>query len=261
MSFAARRPDRTSPLPLWAQVVADLERRLSAGAFADGLPPERDLIAEYGISRHTMREALRRVQDRGLISRERGRGTFARPATIEQRTGSLYSLFRSVEDQGFEQRSRVIELDQRTAPEIATRLGLAADIAFVYLHRLRFADATPIATDELWLRADVASPLLEVDFTHTAVYAELEQRCGVQPGAGWERLHPVMPSAGERTLLGLPARQPAFLVERFTSVNGQPFEWRRTVIRGDRYAFRSSWGDGGAALDEPAFSYVDTAAH
>ncbi|MFN0027175.1 MAG: GntR family transcriptional regulator [Acidimicrobiales bacterium] len=258
MSSTARRPDRTNPLPLWAQVVADLTRRLSAEEFAAGLPAERDLIAEYGISRHTMREALRQLKDQGLISRERGRGTFASPATIEQRTGSLYSLFRSIEDQGFEQRSRVIGLDRRLAPAIAERLGLPADTALVYLHRLRFADTTPIATDELWLRADVAEPLLEVDFTHTAVYAELDQRCGVRPGAGWERVHPVMPSAAERALLEIPARQPAFLVERFTTVGGLPFEWRRTVIRGDRYAFRSSWGDGGATLDEPAFAYVAT---
>ncbi len=257
----ASQPDRTSPLPLWAQVVADMERRLSAGEFVGGLPPERDLIAEYGISRHTMREALRRLEDRGLISRERGRGTFALPATIEQRPGSLYSLFRSIEDQGFEQRSRVLALDQRVARDVAVRLDLTADTEFVYLHRLRFADAAPIATDELWLRADVARPLLDADFTHTAVYVELRRRCGVSPGAGWERVHPVLPDPAERSLLEIPALAPAFLVERFTTVGGRPFEWRRTVIRGDRYAFRSTWGDNGTALDHTGLTYVPTAPH
>ena len=253
MSNAARI-DRESPLPLWAQVLDDLRRRMALGEFERGLPAERDLIEQYEVSRHTMRDALRRLHAEGLISRERGRGTFVRRSSIEQRTGSLYSLFRSIEDQGFVQRSHVLDLDERTAPDIATGMGLAPDTLFVYLHRLRCADDTPIATDELWLVADIARGLLDVDFEHTAVYIELEQRCGVRPGAGWERVQPIIPSARERELLDLPNRQPAFLVERFTESVRGPLEWRRTVIRGDRYSFRSSWNASGRALDEPAFT-------
>jgi GntR family transcriptional regulator len=255
MASQARRPDRENPLPLWAQVLTDLRRRLAAGEFEAGLPAERELIAEYDVSRHTMRDALRRLHGEGLISRERGRGTFVKHAPIEQRTGSLYSLFRSIEDHGFEQRSKVLDLDRRTAPHVAAQMELPARTPFVYLRRLRCADLTPIATDEAWLVANVAAPLLKVDFEHTAVYAELQRLCGVRPGAGWERVQPIVPSREERELLDLPARQPAFLVERYTDTDaGKPLEWRRTVIRGDLYTFRSSWTASGKAVDEGAFS-------
>jgi GntR family transcriptional regulator len=257
MTSKARQLDRDSPLPLWAQVLDDVRRRLAAGEFAGGLPAERELISEYSVSRHTVRDALRRLHNEGLISRERGRGTFAKRPPIEQHTGSLYSLFRSIEDQGFEQRSKVMDLDERSAADVALEMGLPEDTAFVYLHRLRFADATPIATDELWLVATVARPLLHTNFEHTAVYTELERRCGVRAGAGWERIQPTMPTAQERALLQLGTRQPAFLVERFTSSDRGPLEWRRTVIRGDRYAFRSSWSSSGRPIDDPAFSAQD----
>jgi len=232
-------------------VLDDLRRRLEAGEFDRGFPPERELIEQYRVSRHTVRDAMTRLREAGVISRERGRGTFLRPATIEQPTGALYSLFRSVEDQGFEQRSTV--LDQRFVrdSQAADRLGLETGAELFYLRRVRCADQTPIATDEVWLPATVCPTLLDVDFAHTALYVELERRCGIRPRSGWERVSPILPSAQERHLLRLPTRQPVFLVERFTESGGHPLEWRRTVIRGDHYSFLTSWGASGEDSPRP----------
>ncbi len=256
MTSLINKPDRSSPMPLWAQVLADIRRRLDAGEFADGFPPERELVDQYAISRHTMRDAMRRLHTEGLIDRERGRGTFVRQQTIEQRTGVLYSLFRSIEDQGFEQRSKVLTLEQRHDADVASRLGVTATTPFVYLHRLRNADDTPIATDELWIPAKIAKPLLDVDFEHTSVYEELERRCGVRPGAGWERVHPILPNRAERAMLDITATEPAFLVERFTSHQRRPLEWRRTIIRGDLYTFITNWADNGSPHDRPTFAPI-----
>ncbi len=245
-------------MPLWAQVLDDMHQRLARGEFADGFPPERELIAQYEVSRHTLREVMRKLHNEGLIDRERGRGTFMRQQPIEQRTGALYSLFRSIEEQGFEQRSKVLTLDQRSDAEVAARLALPLNTAFVYLHRLRYADSVPIAIDELWLPLKLAKPLLSVDFEHTAVYTELEHVCGIRPGAGWERVHPVLPSREERGLLDIGAREPAFLVERRTSFRAQALEWRRTVIRGDLYTFLFSWTDTGAQRERPSFAPTES---
>lgn len=242
-------------MPLWAQVLDDMRSRLASGEFAAGLPAERELIDQYKVSRHTMREAMRRLHADGLINRERGRGTFIRTnQNIEQRTGSLYSLFRSIEDQGFEQRSKVLELDERSDPAVATNLGVDPATKFVYLHRIRNADDTPIATDELWIPSEYAAPFLKTDFEHTAVYAELERQCGIRPGAGWERVQPIIPSKSERALLGTSAKIPAFLIERCTTYRGQPLEWRRTVVRGDLYTFMTTWTDMGEQRDRPSFA-------
>ncbi len=236
--------------------MADLRRRLTSGEFTDGLPPERELIEQYEVSRHTMRDAMRRLHSEGLIDRERGRGTFLRTQPIEQTAGSLYSLFRSIEDQGFEQRSEVLDLDERTAPSIADQLKLPESTSFVYLRRIRNADDTPIATDEIWMPASIAAPLLTVDFRHTAVYVELDRLCGARPESGWERIHPVIPSPDERKLLQLKRQEPGFLVERSTVFGGKPLEWRRTVIRGDMYTFVTEWR---SPLNRETSSFAPTA--
>jgi GntR family transcriptional regulator len=240
----AARIDRRSPLPLWAQVLDDLRVRLAAGELTERFPTDRELMERYRVSRHTVREAVRRLQAEGLLERERGRGTFVRPAAIEQSLGTLYSLFRSIEDQGFSQRSDVRALDVRTDAAAAAMLELAPDEPLVYLERVRWADDDPIAVDCSWLPAGIAEPLLEVDFRRTALYQELADRCRVVPTSGWERIRPALPTAEQRRLLGLDPDQAVFAVERVARDGHRPLEWRHSVVRGDRYAFVARWGVG-----------------
>ncbi len=126
-------------MPLWAQVLADLRRRLDAGEFVDGFPTDVELTHHYEVSRHTAREAVRHLQDEGVISRERGRGTFVNAPTFEQATGAIYSLFRSIEERGLEQRSEVLDLSEATNADVAGRLELPAGEPLVRLERLRLA--------------------------------------------------------------------------------------------------------------------------
>ena len=99
------RLDRHSPLPLWAQLEAALKQRLDAGDFDERFPTDNELVEEYGVSRHTVREAIRHLNRSGILRRERGRGTVVNRSEFEQPLGTLYSLFRSVESSGALQRS------------------------------------------------------------------------------------------------------------------------------------------------------------
>lgn len=230
-------------MPLWAQVLDDLRRRLASGELSGRFPTDRELVDTYGVSRQTVRDAVRRLHDEGIVTRERGRGSFVRPPAIEQPLGNLYSLFRSIEAQGYEQRSIVRCLDERTDPTAAGHLEVAHDEPLVHVERVRLADDEPVAVDRAWLPSAVARPLLDADLTHTALHTELVQRCGVRPSGGWERIRPALPSPEHRRLLGVPARSPVFDLERLTRSGTVAVEWRRATIRGDRYAFTATWGD------------------
>lgn len=248
------RIDRSNPLPLWAQVLEDLRRRLAGGEFAAQFPTDNDLIDHYGVSRHTVRDAVRRLQDEGVVNRERGRGTFVTAPAVERSWGAgvVYSLFRSVESQGFEQRSEVLDLSETDDEIVAGHLDLPLDAPLVRLERLRLVDRQPLAHDVVWLPASIARPLLDVDFTHTALYDELATRCGVRPTAGSERVHAVVPGRAVRDLLGLGAHQAAFAMERSSRAGEEPVEWRETVVRGDRYSFVATWSGPGRRDGSPA---------
>lgn len=228
-------------MPLWAQVLEDLRDRLDRGEFTGEFPTDLQLTHEYGVSRHTAREAVRRLQNEGVVSRERGRGTFVRSPAFEQPTGAIYSLFRSIEASGREQRSQVVSLGVTTDAAVAAQLELPAHAELVRLERVRCVDSSVLAHDTAWLPADLARPLLDVDFTHTALYDELSTRCGVRPTAGTEWIATELPGAEDRDLLGIPGKQPVFRITRRSSAGDRVIEWRETVVRGDRYTFVAQW--------------------
>ena len=257
VSVSGRRPvDRASALPLWAQVHADLQRRLDGGEFTDVFPGELALVTEYAVSRHTVREALRRLRSDGIVVAERGRvPRVAPPGVIEQPLGALYSLFASVEAAGQVQRSVVRALDIRADEVVAARLELEKSAPLLYLERLRLAAEVPLAVDRVWLPASLAAPLLKTDFTHTALYDELARRCGVRLSGGREHLRAVLPTSAERAALGVGDGVAAFAIERLACSGSHPVEWRHTLIRGDRFTVSAQFSarDGyrldGAGLD------------
>lgn len=226
--------------PLWAQVLEDLRGRIAAGEFPDRFPGDVDLVAHYGVSRHTVREALRRLQADGLLERRRGRGSFVLGPQIEQPVGTLYSLFRSIEERGIVQESVVRVLEERCDAEASAMLECPGE-TLVYLERLRLADGAPIAIDCAWLPLRLAEPLLTTDFHRTALYEQLAAQCGIRLTSGWERVRPVLPDRGQRALLGIGARQPAFAIERIGLLDDRPVEWRHSVVRGDRFSFVARW--------------------
>ncbi|MGH3934968.1 MAG: GntR family transcriptional regulator [Pseudonocardiaceae bacterium] len=235
-SGGPRAVDRASALPLWAQVHADLRRRLDDGEFVNAFPGELTLVAEYAVSRHTVREALRRLRCAGVVIAERGRAPrVAEPRMIEQPLGALYSLFASVEAAGQVQRSVVRALDLRADGIVAAHLELEESTPLLYLERLRLAAEAPLAVDRVWLPASLAAPLLKVDFTHTALYDELADRCGVRLSGGREHLWAVVPTAAQRALLGIGPGVAAFSIDRLACSGGTPIEWRHTLVRGDRF--------------------------
>ncbi|MDW3219041.1 MAG: GntR family transcriptional regulator [Acidimicrobiales bacterium] len=238
--------DRASDLPLWAQLETELRRALDAGEFDDRFPTDLELTRRYDVSRHTVREAVGRIQADGLLRRVRGRGTVVERPRFEQRLGALYSLFTSIEAEGVEQRSEVIAVGLATDAEVAARLDLADDAELFRLERIRYADDEPLAIDIAWLDAELGRPLLDADFSHTALYDELERRCQCRPDRGWERIAPVIPTAAEADVLGASADEAAFRVERLGQLGDRVIEWRVTLIRGDRYRFFADWSAAGS---------------
>lgn len=233
-------------MPLWAQVSADLRRRCGSGAFTDGVPGEMVLTEEYQVSRHTIREALRALRSEGVISSSRGR-TSTVQSGFSQNLGTVYSLFRSIESQGAEQTSEVLRLEITADADVAERLGLPEQTRLLLLERLRCADGIPLAHDVSYLPHTLAHPLLTADFSHAALY-DLLQAIGVVVDAGREELTAATATKEIAALLDIEVGAPVLSIDRVTLAQGQPIEWRRTEVRGDRFTVESTWSSGTTRL-------------
>ena len=202
-----------------------------------GFPPERELIAQYEVSRHTLREVMRKLHTEGLIDRERGRGTFMRQQPIEQRAGALYSLFRSIEEQGFEQRSKVLTLDNAATPTWPS--GLASPPTPRSSTCTGCATPIPCRSPSMSCGCQSSSPSRCSQSTSSTPRSTPSSNGCVESdpapaGNASTRFCRVVKNAPCSTSVLVNQRSSC---ERCTSFRTQPLEWRRTVIRGDLYTF------------------------
>ena len=129
------------------QIEAALERAIASGELEPGdrLPPERELARRLRVSRMTLRQALRALEGRGLVSRRVGRdgGTFVEEPKLEL-TG-LAALSDQLRSLGREAGARVLSARERqAAPAEETALGAQRVFEVV---RVRSADGSPVALE------------------------------------------------------------------------------------------------------------------
>lgn len=235
--------DRRSALPLWAQLLDELRPQLDRLGPGERLPTEQELTSRYGVSRNTVRQALRELRFEGRLVSERGRRSRV-PVVHEQQQGMLWSLFRSPPGSGAEHSSTVLALRRTTDPVAAHHLEVGPRTPLVYLERLRLLAGEPLAHDRVWLPADLAGPLLEADLRHRSLYDELLARCAIVLEAGEETVSATLLERRETRLLGCPARSAGLVLHRRSCWRGRFVEWRETVVAACRFRLHTSWPAG-----------------
>lgn len=229
---------RSSQIPLYHQVANDIRGRIAAGAWEPGrrIPSEPELSSLYGASRITIRQALAILTREGLITRQRGRGSFVRDARIIARPSRLTSFTAEMRAKGVVTSSRVLVFEvAETDDAVASRLGVPPGTLMLRLERLRFGDGEPIGIQTSILPAALFGGLLEVDFSRTSLYEELERRYGVVIDDAHETFIATILEGDAAMLLEVPHLAPGFIVERIGLSQGHPVEYTRSLMRGDRY--------------------------
>ncbi|MDZ4351652.1 MAG: GntR family transcriptional regulator [Arthrobacter sp.] len=233
--------ERASPGPLWKTVSSKLLEAVLDGEFVDGFPGELELAQRYGVSRGTIRAALKPLRDAGHITAHPGR----KPTVVAGRStayGPIYSVLASIRESGMRHGSVVLEQHLVTNPEVAEKLSLPPDAELFHLSRIRLADDEPIGLDQVWLPAAIAGELVEADFRDASLYGELDRRCGVVLDGGTEQLTAVLASPAQALLLGCAEGSPLLLIERTGCHRARDLEFRRSYVLGDRVAIATAFG-------------------
>lgn len=234
--------DRTSPLPLWAQLADDLRARIARNEFVERFPTDEEMVRDYAVSRQTVREAVRHLERAGVVERQRGRGSFLRRAAeLEQPVQGFYSLAGSIAGQGLEESSRVLSCEPARNAEAAAALGLDPDAPLTFIERLRIAGKHPLALDRSWLPEPLGAKLTREDLEHGSLYEAITRRAGVTVTGGRERIRATAGDARTRNMLELPRDEAILEVERLALAGANAVEWRISALRGDRFSFTAEW--------------------
>jgi len=203
----------------------------------DMLPSERDLAGRMGLSRVTVRKALRGLVDSGLVVQRQGSGTYVAdaPPRMEQALSRLTSFSEDMRLRGMVAGSRwLMRETSPPAPDETMRLALSPSDRVVRLRRLRLANEVPIAIETAVLaERDLPDPAAVQGSLYDVLQAQ-----GLPPVRALQHISAVNLSARDAGLLGVVTGAAALGITRVTFLaDGRPVEFTRSLYRGDAYDF------------------------
>ncbi|MFB3739089.1 MAG: GntR family transcriptional regulator [Candidatus Velamenicoccus archaeovorus] len=173
------------PRPRVEAVRATLRTWIASGRLRRGrrLPPEPELAAELGVSRATLREALRPLEDEGLLTRTRGAGTFlAAGHRLRNNLDANFGVTEAIRSAGM--RPGFEEATVRGAPagpEEAERLGLSPEDEVLRVERVRTADGRRVvhSVDVIPAWLIEGRPAIRRRFVRGSLYELFERELGI----------------------------------------------------------------------------------
>lgn len=223
------------PVPKHAQLRSILLGQIEqAWAPHTAIPSERELMAEYAVSRATVREAIRQLVEEGKLYRVHGKGTFVAGERI-QATLHLASFTEDMRRRGLVAATIVRGVTLVPAPvEARAALGLAAGARVWDVERLRMAGGIPMALERGFYPEGLLPDLGGHDLTRS-LYTTLATAYRLPIDRAEQTVWAEPADAALGSALGV-APGAALLVFRRTSAAGtQPVEYVTSWYRGDRY--------------------------
>ena len=222
--------NREAGIPLYRQLEKRFCAMLQEGTLTHGeqLPSEAELMEQYGVSRTTVRLALKELEGKGLICRERGRGTYVSRTKIEHPTTVVTSFTEDITNRG-ERPGSITLFAEPIFPSatLAAKLRISQQARVIKLERIHTADGEPVGLHISHLVGALVPglDLEELKENDISLYSILRREVGLSWGE--ER---------QRHLLLLPKGAPVLYIERLTMLrNGAPFEFSQMIYRADRY--------------------------
>lgn len=228
-----------SPISYYQQLYTILRDELTRGKWkaGDRMPSEAELIAAFGVSRITVRQAFDLLVNDGLVYRRRGSGTFVASRPVEQGLNRIVCFNEDMEQRGLRPETRLITAHLEPAEvDIALRLDIAPGAELAVLERLRLADGEPMSVERAYLVHRLCPGVLDGDYVHTSLHKALLEQFGIRLARAEQAIRAIPADKGIANTLSVLPGTPLFYIERVSFRQaGIPVEYLQIYQRGDRY--------------------------
>ena len=243
--------------PLYLSLAEQLSQDIQAGVYPVGamLPTEAVLCARYKLSRHTVREALRMLQEAGMVSRHHGVGTRvlrnrSAPRYVQSLVG-VSDLWQYVQDTHRE------TLAIRDVLPEAARIELPGDAPWRMLEgirRMEGGNSEPVSWTQVYVHPRYGAVLDEIERHAVPVYSLIEERYGVKAKSLRQEITAVSVPADIAALLKVKPGSPGLsIVRHYLGADDRVFEATLSIHPGERYRYAIELDlPRGAALGNPA---------
>jgi GntR family transcriptional regulator len=223
------------PVPKYHRVYLVLHEQLRDGRFHSGVPPETELMQQFGVARVTVRKALERLSDEGLIKREPGRGTHP----VVQKRAPLSGLLENLVTMGMDTSVKVVSADfVQASDDIASALHLnAANLKVQKAVRVRSTKEGPISLITTYVPHSIAKHFGKRELAKKPILVLIEQ-AGVKVGRAEQNISACLADSLAAEHLSVEVGSALLTVKRKVyNSQDEPIQWLHGLYRPDRYEY------------------------
>ncbi len=234
----------TTPQPRFRQIEEELRQRIVDNKLGPGakLPSESELMAEFGVSRITVRQSLAGLHASGLIEKFNGKGSFVTRPAETSNLGPLTGFYEASRARGKLAHGKLVSVRKIKAPAFAVEaLGLNSGAALLCATTLRMSNAEPAALFMIMGDEAVIRALVKEDLETNDVMAIFESRLGYRMKEVTTESSAI-PAAGDvARRLGVADGTPLLRL-RCTPIDirGIALCTSELIFRGDRYSHKAT---------------------
>ena len=238
-SASRKRPIRSQgAAPIYMQVAEILSDEIKSqrGVYF-ALPSEGDLSREFGVSRVTIRQALKQLETRGAIYSEQGRGYFTTTSRMQGLSG-FHSFTSEVRRLGSVPASALIDfaIDASLPEAFRKHLKVDGTEPFIAIRRVRSIDGRPVAFEDAYLPMSMYPQAERAAFENGSLYDRMARNWGIVPAWADALFEPVAATEEEAHHLQIAPGAPVLAVWRVTATDtDQVCEYVRSIYRGDGF--------------------------
>jgi len=237
---------RIAGRPRYAVVAQALTEDITSGRYPVGttLPTEHALCTQFNISRHTTREALRRLQALGLVTRRAGVGTLVKSDRIAQRYVQVGDTVSDLYQYAQDMVLNVLDMtDIQADANTAALLGCPKGQAWAKLHGVRAmgADALPVALSDVYIARAYRGVLEDIEGGVLPMWSLIESHYGVAPTEVRQQIMATTLNHNEAVKLHAEQGDPALRITRkYLTDNSETYVVAINLYPADRFTYSNT---------------------
>jgi GntR family transcriptional regulator len=231
--------DAECEVPLYYQLISIIKRNINGNVLkpGDSIPSEVQICDRYQVSRSTVRQALKALEDEGLIFRRRGKGTFIAEQKVQRKLNNLYNFSSDMRHLGYIPKSRIISFEKiKPKTDLINTLQLLNVNTEVFkIVRVRIANDVPLLLETTYIPVYLCPYLEESVVEQGSLYEFLKENASLVPYNATETFEPIIFDKQVAEILECNTKMCGYFVERISYLqDGQAFELTQSVVRGDK---------------------------
>ena len=234
-------------IPLYFRVESLIRSKILSGQFEPGarLPTEDEFIRNFGVSRITIRKALSHLQEQGLITKRRSKGTFVAEEISTQKqfffTGEVRDLILDAREYDTQPLSvHTQSVGSTKCPKVlCSFFKLAGEDQITSVKRIRLSDTVPIYYVENFILPETANHFTLKELNEKTVLEILKERIALTIGRGEMHIEACPADPEIAQILRCGTFDPLIFIQTYYWYSsGEPFEIVNRYIRAEFFKFK-----------------------